>query len=76
MLNGVSQSSQLDQFIFILRVVGSHFSFLFNFIRTFYKQTVETLISLGLHCLPMSHKKDASAIWVNRHFSFVTRRMI
>ena len=38
--------------------------FIFN--RTFCKQTVETLVrwaasDLGLHCLPMAHKKDA--IW-------------
>ena len=38
--------------------------------RTFCKQTVETLIKqnaasdLGLHCLPMSNKKDAGLIWV------------
>ena len=23
---------------------------------------------LGLHCLPMSHKKDARLIWVNEGF--------
>ena len=39
--------------------------------RLFCKQTVTTLIrrrvDLGLHCLPMSHKKDARLIWVNMH---------
>ena len=42
--------------------------FFSNFNRTFFKQTVETLISsvasdLGLHRLPMSHKKDAIGIY-------------
>ena len=43
-LNGISHSSQLDQSISILRVIGWYFSFFSNFNRTFCKQTVETLI--------------------------------
>ena len=52
--------------------LGGTFHFYSNFDRTFCKQTVEILIrksgvwsplfaasGLGLHCLPMSHKKDA-----------------
>ena len=46
------------------------FVFCPDFDRIFCKQTVETLISvfaaseLGLHCLLMSHKKDARLICV------------
>ena len=47
------------------------FHFYSNFNRTFCKQTVDTLIRgrvlyrliLGIHCLPMSHKKEAMLIW-------------
>ena len=50
-------------------MLGGIFHFYLNFDRTFYKQTVKTLRSLAsdldLHCLPMSHKKDAMLIWVN-----------
>ena len=34
---------------------------------------------LGLHCLPLSHKKDARLIWVKREtvfFSFVFVRFV
>ena len=49
------------------------FIFFSNFNRKFCKQTVETLIrrrvsaasDLGLHCLPMSHKKEARLNWLN-----------
>ena len=44
----------MDQFISILRVVGGIFHFYSNFNRTFCKQTMDIL-----HCLPISHKKDA-----------------
>ena len=51
------------------------FHFFPNFNRTFCKHTVKILIrhwtmqclavfDLGLHCLPMSHKKDARLKWV------------
>ena len=39
------------------------FSYIY-FIK-FCKQTVETLIRRRLHCMPMSHEKDARLIWVN-----------
>ena len=58
--NGVSHSHQLDHFISVLWVVRLYF--LFNFNRTFFKQTAGTLIrcsDLGLQCLPMSHNKEA-----------------
>ena len=45
--------------------MGDIFHFYSNFERTFYKQTVETLIAasgLGLHCFLMSHKKEARLI--------------
>ena len=39
------------------------FIFYSNFNRTFCKQTVE-IPDPGLHCLHLSHKKDARLIWV------------
>ena len=49
-----------------------HFYSNSNTCRKFREKTVEILIrrrvnaasGLGLHCLPMSHKKDARLIWV------------
>ena len=42
----------------------------FILITIFIGRSVQTLRSaasdLVLHCLPMSHKKDARLIWVNR----------
>ena len=55
--NGISNSYQLDQSISILRVFECNFSFLPNFNFAFSKQTMVS--DLGLHCLPVSHKKDA-----------------
>ena len=46
------------------------FKFYPNCNRTFCKQTLETqnmASDLGLHCLYMSHKKDARLIWVKMH---------
>ena len=40
---------------------GGIFHLYSNFKRNFCKQTVENLV---LHCLPMSHRKDAKRIWV------------
>ena len=57
----------------ILGVLGGTFHFYSNFNRTFCEQTVETLIRrrvLGLHCLPVSHKKDTRLIWVNAPFHY------
>ena len=55
----------------ILGVLGGIFFFFPNFNRTFCKQdpdhTAYVVSDLGLHCLPMSHKKDARIIWVNLH---------
>ena len=52
-----------------------------NFYRTFFKQTVKTLISsaasdLDMHCLSMSHKKDARLIKVNKTNSFPILEML
>ena len=44
-------------------MLGGIFHFYSNFKRTFCKQTVAAS-DLGLHFLPMSHKKDARLIWV------------
>ena len=63
MPNGISHRYQLEQSISVLRDVRWYFSFLFNLNRKLCKQTVETL---GLHYLPMSHKKDARHIWVKK----------
>ena len=52
----------------ILGVLGGIFHFYSNFDRTFCKQTCSgdtdqtphsAVSDLGLHCLPVSHKKDA-----------------
>ena len=58
---------QLDTSISNFRVVELYFSFYIQIC----KQTLKTLIrlcstasDLGLHCLHMSHKKDARYIWV------------
>ena len=56
-------------------IVRWHFSSLFKFQMNFYKQTEEkpdqtpplAAPDLVLHCLPMSHKKNARLIWVNGH---------
>ena len=51
----------------VLGLLGGIFHFCSNFKRNFCKQTVENLIRRRiLHCLPMSHKKDARLIWVNQ----------
>ena len=70
--NGFSNSYQLDQSIFIIRVVGWYFSFFKIFIELSISkqcnpdQTLHSSASgLGLHCLPMSHKEDARLIWIN-----------
>ena len=55
------------------KMFGGIFHLNSNFNRTFYKQTVEknnqsshsVASDLGLHCMPMSHRKDARLIWVN-----------
>ena len=51
-------------------LLGGTFHFISNFNRTFCKQTVEILrcaaSDLGLHCLPMSRKKDARLILVKK----------
>ena len=57
---------------------GYIFNFYINLFRTLCKRTVETLIrrcnlqsvasDLCLHCLPMSHKKDAVLIWGKKVF--------
>ena len=70
--NGISHSYQLEQSISVLRDVRWYFSFLFKFQKKIKQansgdpdQTPHSVASdLGLHCLPMSHKKDALHIWV------------
>ena len=53
----------------ILGLLGGIFHFYSNFKRNFCKQTVKNLIRrrhLVLHCLPVSHKKDARLIWAKQ----------
>ena len=71
MPNGFSHHHQLDESVSNLRLLGSMFQFHSNFGNTFCKQTVETLIrrcfaasDLGLHCLLISHKKNARLMLV------------
>ena len=48
--------------------VGGIFHFYLNFDRTFCKQSVETLTRhrvMGLHCLPLSHKKTLG-LWLGQ----------
>ena len=73
MLIGISHHYDLDESIFNFMVVGLYFSFNKNIKSNLYEQTVKNLIrahfvasDLVLHCLPMSHKKDARFVWV-RH---------
>ena len=69
--NGISHSYQLDQPISILWVyLGGIFHFYKNFNRIFSSgdpdQMPQPVASdLGLHCLHMSHKKDARLIWIS-----------
>ena len=59
--NGISHSYQLDKSISVLRVVGWY---CFIFIQILIEYSVSKQRSaasdLGLHCLFMSHKKEAS----------------
>ena len=49
----------------ILGMLGGIFHYRPDLDRTFCKQKVLTLATnLGLHFLPMTHKKDAMLIWV------------
>ena len=65
----------------ILGVLGGIFHSLPYFYRTFCMQTVETLIrrrnlfaasGLGLHCLPMFHKKDVFGCKLYFHLTCLT----
>ena len=58
-----------------LGLLGGIVHFYSNYKRNFCKQTVESLAAsdLVLHCLPVSHKKDASLIWVNETICDVLR---
>ena len=54
-------------------MLGGIFHFNQNLNITFCKQTVDTLIRLGLHYLPTSHKKDAKQIWVKKRKQHLKR---
>ena len=56
---------QLNESIKNFRVVGWYFSFLFNFKKKFlYANSGKPDQTPHVHCLPMSHKKDARLIWI------------
>ena len=71
--NRISQSYKLDRSISVLMDVGWYFSFAFKFKYNILLANSEdsgqtpryAASDLGLHCLPMSHKKDAINVWVN-----------
>ena len=73
MLNEFSLPYQLEESISDVRAVVRYFHLYSNFKTNLCKQTVENLIrrrvfaasDLVLHCLPMSHTKDARLIWFN-----------
>ena len=58
--NGISHYYQLDQFFSVLRVVGRYFSYLSANSGNPDQTPHFAASDLGLHYLPMSHKKDAS----------------
>ena len=68
--NGISLSHHLDWSISVLRVAGWYFSFLFKFYYNILlansgnpDKTQRFVVSdLGLHYLPMPHKKDTMLI--------------
>ena len=72
--NQVPHLTRIPNLFPILGVLGVIFNIFPNFNSTLCKQIVKILIrhrimpclvsDLGLHCLPMSHKKDARLIWV------------
>ena len=72
MLNVFSHPYQLDESISKFRVIGWYFfSFLFKFKKKTQANSREPdqtphfeASDLVLHCLPMSHRKDARLIWV------------
>ena len=74
--NGISNRYQLKLSISVLMNVRWYFSFLFKFSKKTIQansgdpdQTPHFVASdLGLHYLPMSHKKDAMHIWVKNAF--------
>ena len=70
--NGLFHPYNLDESIFIFRGIRSHFSFHFSMkIKSANRIAPDATprfaaSHLGRFCLPMSHKKHARLIWVNR----------
>ena len=70
MPDGIFDCYELDKLVSNFRVVWWLFFILFKFKRNICKQTMKNLIrqnaasNLGLHCLQMSHKKDAMLIYI------------
>ena len=65
MLNVFSHPYQLEESISNFSVVGWYLSFVFNFQKKLlYANSGDP--DLGMHCLHMSHKKDARLIWVSQ----------
>ena len=69
MMDGLSHPYHLDESSFVLRGIGSNFSFYFIFRRKSCKQVEWPQMGrcvLRLYILPISHKKDARLIWVKQ----------
>ena len=70
----LSHPYHLDESIFILKGVRSKISFLFHISMKIISANMSPRFAashLGPLCLPMSHKKDARLIWVNRWIIFI-----
>ena len=64
-LNGICHYYQVGQSILVLRAAGWYFFPNFNktfFIRKQWRDAASAVSDLGLHCLPMSHRKEARII--------------
>ena len=65
-MDGLSVPYHLVESTLIFRGNGRYFTFTFHFSMKFLlANSIATFSHVGLFCLPKSHKKDASLIWVN-----------
>ena len=78
-LNRISHYYQWDRYISVLRVVSRYFTFSFKFSLNIllansgdpHQMPHSVPSDLGLHCLPMSHKKEARLLWVNMKHNYI-----
>ena len=79
--NGISHLYQMEHFISVLKDIWWYFSSLFKFQYNILQansgdpdQTPRSVASdLGLHCLNMSHKKDARLKQVNYELWYILK---